>query len=71
MRPTNYNLEAKGVHAEGNFNLNLEYDVQNTLQFLKGLVYSYVLGLNYWLLQGVQKFWLLFKNELIAGKMVV
>ena len=47
MRPTNYNLEAKGVHAEGNFNLNLEYNVQKTLQFLKGLIYGYVLGLNY------------------------
>jgi hypothetical protein len=46
----------KGVQAEGNLNLILQYDVGKTLQILKERIQSYMGGVNYLLQQNVQQF---------------
>jgi len=42
------------VHAEGNLNLILQYDVGKTLQILKELIKNYMGGVNYLLQRNVQ-----------------
>jgi hypothetical protein len=42
------------VHAEGNLNLILQYDVGKTLQILKERIQSYMGGVNYLLQRHVQ-----------------
>lgn len=61
----------KGVHAEGNWNLILQYDVRKTLQILKERIQSYKGGGIIYCNRMCNSFDPLFKNKLVAGQAVV